>query len=344
MLAVLGCALVLAPRVEAQEAQPEARIVSCASGEELEDAVRQAVGVSEDTPVTVRWRGGALPVQTDAGGRYTLDVDIGTGSGRIHVHERGESCEEVLAALFRRTWDCPRMDELESPVLERLRARDRSVDASMSIDRDAGGPYVLLLDVRSPQPSFRVRQESRSCRALFDLALRLAEHPPPRWILDVLFTGYVDVGSTLAATAGGRVGVRLRYDAFSLMLALDAMVPQTGAIAGTRAQVSSMPISVALLGCGRAADGVVSLDLCGGFLAGAQLVRFDIDTRDQAAFVPALSGGAILGVPLIGTFQVIFTADLVVPLIRPELVAAGATITASEPVAGRFGVGLLGGF
>lgn len=198
---------------------------------------------------------------------------------------------------------------------------------------------------------YRVDHAVASCAELTEYLVRFAERDlaanPPVSVALILLP-FADVGSTPAVTMGSRLGVQLDVDRFALIVHADLTLPQTGPIAtGSSTTVSASVVRGGLLGCGRALARTpvqgVSLDLCGGFSAGAAVVWFSNGAGADAVPLFALGLSIVLRVPLLGPFDFLTAADLDVFVVRPERAAPPPSFVAvpvSEVVAGRLHVGL----
>ena len=211
-----------------------------------------------------------------------------------------------------------------------------------------GSGFRLVLEITVDDRTQHVREDNDRCEELLELALRhirqIGAAPPGTGVsTELMVMPFVDFGSTPGVTGGGRMALQLRFGTGSLVFAADVLIPQTGSIQGTGGSISAMPLSLGVLGCGRPLAEDVSLDLCGGLLAGAVLTSFDgVDTPSDVGFLLAVDATVLLGFRLIGGFSFLVSADLLVPLVRPAYAVAGVSdpVTTSEVVAGRVGVGL----
>jgi hypothetical protein len=196
--------------------------------------------------------------------------------------------------------------------------------------------------------SRRVVREDERCEELVALATQLSEQVLGEArrggvAAHVLATAFADVGTTPAITGGERIALQLFFGRGSLLISADLLLPGQGAIQGSAATIGVIPIAAGVHGCVRPIFGEISLDLCGGVVAGAMLARFEgVEREREAGLLLSLDLGATLSYRLLREWSLLMSADLLLPFTRPSFDVAGVSgpVTSSENVAGRLGVGL----
>ena len=223
-----------------------------------------------------------------------------------------------------------------------------SFDVEARLELREEGGFRLVVETEIGGRSRRVVREDERCEELVALATQLSEQVLGEArrggvAAHVLATAFADVGTTPAITGGERIALQLFFGRGSLLISADLLLPGQGAIQGSAATIGVIPIAAGVHGCVRPIFGEISLDLCGGVVAGAMLARFEgVEREREAGLLLSLDLGATLSYRLLREWSLLMSADLLLPFTRPSFDVAGVSgpVTSSENVAGRLGVGL----
>jgi hypothetical protein len=257
------------------------------------------------------------------------------------VPGRGRA-QDATEALLADT-GCPREDEFEAWIHSSTREDWGQSDVSFDLTVVEDGYSISSVAVNGR--SHDVDYVGSSCRDVVQRAARFAREQldaqGPSIAIGVL--PFFDAGSTLSATGGARISFTLDFVRASLVVLADFTLPGRGDITDSGGTVTTFAFDAGVLGCGRLARDV-HINVCGGVLAGGVIASVQglATSYESVPFSLTLDASVSWEIALIEHVSAAAMAELLIPIVRPTFdVPAYGVVDPTEPVAGRFGAGVI---